>query len=244
MSEKKVVGRNIAIVLGVICIFLAACLLGAISNYTAIIAEKDLQIVSLKSQIAEKNITISSLNLQIATKDSQIQSLRNQIDSLSNIIASLESEIVNKDSQISSLKSQIANLNYSYLSLKSEYDSVKQDYNELLSAIEKGEVVAKSATWLSEDKRLNVTSEVIPEFLLGEIWSYTVRVTVTNVGTEPLSRVLIFLFPYKDGKLIDNWGTFYYSKSVENLYMGESYSYNFTDVPEEMTTYKVIAVAG
>jgi hypothetical protein len=128
--------------------------------------------------------------------------------------------------------------------LKSEYDSVKQDYDKLLSAIEKGEVVAKSATWLSEDKRLKVTSEVIPEFLFEELWYYTVKVTVTNVGTEPLSIVWIFLFPYKDGKLVEYWSTFYYSKSVENLYMGESYSYNFTGIPKEMTTYKVVAIAG
>ena len=244
MSEKKVVSRKVAIALGITCVLIAVGFVGAVANYTSIIGEKDLQIASLNLQIAEKNITISSLNSQIAVKDSEIQSLRSQIDSLNNAIASLNSEIANKNSEISSLKSQIANLNYSYLSLKSEYDSVKQDYDKLLSAIEKGEVVAKSATWLSEDERLNVTSEVIPELFLGELSSYTVKVTVTNVGTEPLSRVLIFLFPYKDGTLVDNWGTFYYSKSVENLYMGESYSYNFTWIPKEMTTYKVVAVAG
>jgi hypothetical protein len=110
----------------------------------------------------------------------------------------------------------------SYSSLKSEYDSVKQNYDKLLSAIEKGEVVAKSASWLSEDKRLNVTSKVIPEFYFEELSHYTVEVTVTNVGTEPLSRVYIFLIPYKDGKFAEEWAIAYYYKEVENLYMGES----------------------
>ena len=104
--------------------------------------------------------------------------------------------------------------------------------------------MAKSATWLSEDKRLKVTSEVIPEFLFEKLYSYKVRVTVTNVGTEPLSKVWIFLFPYKDGEFAGYWSTYSYSKSVENLYMGESYSYNFTGISKEMTTYKIIAVSG
>jgi hypothetical protein len=156
----------------------------------------------------------------------------------------LNLEIVNRDSQSSSLKSQIANLNYSYLSLKSKYDLLKQDYDKLLSVIEKGEVSAKSAIRLSEDKRLKVTSEVIPKLLFGELWYYTVKVTVTNVGTESLSIVWIFLFPYEDGKLVEYWNAISYSKSIENLCIGESYSYNFTLVPKEMTTYKVIAVAG
>jgi len=243
MSEKKVVSRRVAIALGIICVLLGVGFVGAVANYTSILAEKDVQIASLSLQIAEKNAIISLLNSQIATMDSQIQSLRNQVDSLSNAVASLNSEIADRDSQILSLKLQIANINSSYLSLKSEYDSLKQGYDKLLSAIEKGEVAAKSATWLSEDKRLSVTSEVIPEFLFKELWCYTVKVTVTNVGKEPLSIVWIFLFPYKNGKLVEYWDPLWYSKSVENLYIGESYSYNFT-VPKEMTTYKVVAVAG
>jgi peptidoglycan hydrolase CwlO-like protein len=237
MSEKRVVSRKVAIALGIICVLLIVGFVGAVANYSSIISEKDLQ--------------IASLNSQIAVKDAEIQSLRSQIDSLNNAVASLNSEIRNKISEISSLESEIVKLNVSYLSLesdylslKSEYDSLKQDYEKLLSAIEKGEVAAKSATWLSEDKRLKVTSEVIPELLLGELWCYTVKVTVTNVGTEPINTVWILLFPYKNDKLIEGWSPLSYSKKVESLYIGESYSYNFTWVPKEMTTYKVVVVAG
>jgi hypothetical protein len=63
MTEKKVVGRNIAIVLGVICIFLAVCLLGAISNYTSIINERDNTISSLNSQITNMQNQLNSLNV-------------------------------------------------------------------------------------------------------------------------------------------------------------------------------------
>jgi len=63
MSEKevvgrKVVGRNVAIALGIICIILAVGLLGAI----VIISGKDNTITSLNSQITEKDNIISLKN--------------------------------------------------------------------------------------------------------------------------------------------------------------------------------------
>ena len=39
--KKKVVGRNIAITLGIICIILAVSLVGAIADYTSIVSGKD-----------------------------------------------------------------------------------------------------------------------------------------------------------------------------------------------------------
>jgi uncharacterized coiled-coil protein SlyX len=93
MSERKVVGRNVAIVLGIICIILVVGLIGAVTNYTSIIKGKDDTIASLNSQITEKDNTISSLNLQIATRDSQISSLNSQIASLQNQVSDLNSII-------------------------------------------------------------------------------------------------------------------------------------------------------
>jgi len=61
MSERKVVGRNVSIALGIICIILAVGLVGAVVNYTSIIATKDFQIASSNSQITDKDNTISSL---------------------------------------------------------------------------------------------------------------------------------------------------------------------------------------
>jgi len=79
MSEKKVVGRNVAIALGIICIILAVGLVGVVANYTSIISSKD--------------DTISSLNLQITSKDSQISSLNSQIANLQNQVNDLNSVI-------------------------------------------------------------------------------------------------------------------------------------------------------
>jgi septal ring factor EnvC (AmiA/AmiB activator) len=100
MSEKKLIGRNVAIALGIICIILAASLVVVIVNYTT---GKDATISSLNSQIADKDNTISSLNSQIADKDSQIASK-------DNTISSLNSQITTKNNTISSLNSQISNL--------------------------------------------------------------------------------------------------------------------------------------
>jgi cell division protein FtsL len=80
VSEKKVVSRNVAIALAIICIVLAVGLVGAISLYT--------------SQINDKDNTISSLNSQIASDDSQIASDHSQISSLNSQVSDLN-DIVN-----------------------------------------------------------------------------------------------------------------------------------------------------
>jgi predicted Holliday junction resolvase-like endonuclease len=169
---------------------------------------------------------------------------RDTISTLNSHIQLLKGQVADMESQVSSLKLQAADLRDKYTSLKSEYDKLKRDYDKLLSAMERGEAVARSATWLSEDRRLKVTSEVIPKLLFGELFSYDVKVTVTNVGAEPLDVVWIFLFPYRDGKVAGYWSEVAYSKKVESLYVGESYSYTFEYIPKEMTTYRVLAVAG
>jgi len=62
MSEKKMIGRNVAIVLGIVAIILLIGLVGAIVNYTSIINEKDATISSLNSQIQQLQAQLSNLN--------------------------------------------------------------------------------------------------------------------------------------------------------------------------------------
>lgn len=73
--ERKVVGRTVAIALGIICIVLVVGLVGAIADYTL--------------AINDKNDTISSLNSQIADKDSQISDLNSQVSNLQNVTSYL-----------------------------------------------------------------------------------------------------------------------------------------------------------
>jgi predicted PurR-regulated permease PerM len=95
-SQKKVVGRTVAIVLGMVCIVLLAGLVGAIAVYTPMINNSE-------SQIAEKNSTISSLN-------STISSLNSQISALNNSLKQSSGDISAKDSQIAALNLQVARL--------------------------------------------------------------------------------------------------------------------------------------
>jgi len=78
LSEKKVVGRNVAIVLGTICIILTVGLIGTIMSYTSIIGENYNTIVSLNSQI-------SSLQNEIANLQNQVIILQNQVNDITNL---------------------------------------------------------------------------------------------------------------------------------------------------------------
>ena len=115
-SEKKVVGRNVAIALEIICVILAVGLVGAVANYTSIISGKDNTIATKDSQIqtltSQKNQLQTWLNgnlTLIDTLNAQITSLQGQISDLNSQISSLNSQIINLQSQVNNLNS-IVNL--------------------------------------------------------------------------------------------------------------------------------------
>lgn len=129
--------------------------------------------------------------------------------------------------------------------LKSDYDFLKKNYDNMTAIIAKGEAVAKSATWFSEDKRVRVTSEVVPDVVFGSIVSYKIRVTLVNVANRQLDVVWIFLYAYnKDGNLVQYWNPIGYIKSVERLHVGETYTYTFEMISKETATYKVFVAVG
>ena len=128
--------------------------------------------------------------------------------------------------------------------LTDNYEALKGDYEEIYSIFNASKAIAESAEWISDDERLTVTSEPFtsPSLIMGI--TYSVRVNVTNVGDKPIDKVLIFLVTYKDGKFTEGYLYGQYSSYiVENLYIGETYSHDFTVSPG-MTSYKVLAVAG
>jgi uncharacterized coiled-coil protein SlyX len=74
-SSKKVVSRTVAIGLGVVCVVLAAGLVGALVLYAPMVAD-------LQSQLSDQDSTIASLNSQISGLTSQVASLTMQVASL------------------------------------------------------------------------------------------------------------------------------------------------------------------
>lgn len=65
-SEKEVVSRKVVIGLGIACIILLNCLVGAILVYSSIIKDKDDKISALNQQITSKDYDVHSLNSQVA----------------------------------------------------------------------------------------------------------------------------------------------------------------------------------
>jgi chaperonin cofactor prefoldin len=146
MSEKKVVGRNVAIALGIICIILAVGLVGAVANYTSIISGKDNTIVSKDSQIQ----TLTSQKNQLQTWLEGNETLLNEtqtwlngnrtllsqtqtwlngnltlIDTLNTQITNLQDQISGLNSQISSLNAQITSLQNQITYLQNQIDTLK-----------------------------------------------------------------------------------------------------------------------
>jgi cell division protein FtsL len=103
-GPKKFVSKTAILALGVICIVLAAGLVGAIFVYTP-------RINNLQSQITEKNSTISSLNTMISSLNSTISSLNNMIFSLNQTNQTLQNTVNQLELNVSNLQLDVAYLN-------------------------------------------------------------------------------------------------------------------------------------
>ncbi len=75
MNEKKVVGRNVIVALGTICVILAVGLIGTIMSYTSMISEKDNTITSLISQIQILQDNVTDLQNRIANLQNELNAL-------------------------------------------------------------------------------------------------------------------------------------------------------------------------
>jgi outer membrane murein-binding lipoprotein Lpp len=78
-SQRKIVSKAMVIALGLICIILAAGLVGAIAVYMPMAS-------NLESQIAEKDSTISYLNSQVSYLNSQVLALQADIEQFNSTI--------------------------------------------------------------------------------------------------------------------------------------------------------------
>jgi hypothetical protein len=112
-KPRKMVSRNVAIVLGIICIILVAGLGGVTTFYTSVvrdrdstIAGKDNQISSLDSQIASLN---ASLNSQMSEENNTISSLNYQISRMNSTLWAFQAQVASLTSNLTNLQ-KIANL--------------------------------------------------------------------------------------------------------------------------------------
>lgn len=72
MSEKKVVNRNVAIGIGVLCIVLLVTMVGLVVDYASLLNNKDSQIADLQSQVKFDNSTIDRLTAIVNLSNSTV----------------------------------------------------------------------------------------------------------------------------------------------------------------------------
>ena len=140
---QKVVGRNVAVALGIICIILGGVLSGSIYNYTSIISSKDSQIEALvvqsdrlksslegnityySSQIASLQAKISDLQNQMVQKEKQIADLQNEVNGKNKTITEKNTEIADLRRQIANLQTQIEALQNQVTLLQNQLNILK-----------------------------------------------------------------------------------------------------------------------
>lgn len=99
-ANSRFRARVAAIALGIICIVLAAAVIGTFAYYVPLINDKNNTISSLNNQIA-------SLQNQTTSDNASIVNLQNQIDSLQSQIIELENKTSSDNATITNLKNEL-----------------------------------------------------------------------------------------------------------------------------------------
>jgi uncharacterized coiled-coil protein SlyX len=140
---NKITSRTIFIATGIICILLAASLIGVIANYTstinskdAVLASRDSTINELNAQLAVQEAQIAEDNNTIASQDSQMANLTSQVSSLASQVATLESQASADKSTITNLQTQVADANAQINALNSNVASLQDQVNSLTEIID------------------------------------------------------------------------------------------------------------
>jgi len=197
MGEKKVVGKNVAIALGIIAIILSVGLVGAIANYTSIISSKDNIIATQNSEITNKNSQISNLQTwlngnityyqnQITSKDSQIASLQNQVNNLNEIV-NLAKSTVWVDSQTVSQPAS----SYVYWTVSASYAGYVSVWVQTSTTTNTYVRVIYSAYGVNYDHQIGVGTGGTAVFPLLPCSSIEIRVGNTNLLSGATETVTI-----------------------------------------------------
>jgi len=139
------------------------------------------------------------------------------IANYTSIISGKDNTIAVKNSLISGLQEQLEKLNASYIWLKQH-----------------------SFTYYVVGNTINISNIGIFQKVYMTNW-YTVNGTITNIGDKPIKEVYVFLILRNPDGTID-FSPSYYDK-IENLYMGESDTFEFALVTiEEGQTVELFLV--
>lgn len=102
-GTKKIVGRSVAIALGIICILLIASLGGAFAYYTMIIHNKE-------NELGSANNTISQLNTNVTNLQNRDKQLQTWLDGNETLLNQIQANNMNLQNQVDLLNSNVADL--------------------------------------------------------------------------------------------------------------------------------------
>jgi len=223
MSEKKVVMRNVAIALGIVCIILAASLVGVVADYTSIISGKDSALATDNSQISNLNAQVSNLKAWLKgnlTQASNLEAwLNGNLTQVSNLKAWLNgnlTQISNLNIQISSLNSQLTILNTQILVLSSELKSLSSGiitmanssvwYNGTVSEKAGSYFPVKASVFVTHGGYVAVTiqSSTTTNLSVEEDWSYALPPPYVNLEIQVTVSTVpeMVLFPVYSNYLV------------------------------------------
>ena len=126
---RRVVGRNVAIALGIVCILLIAGLGGAMAYYTMTINDKNSKIDSINAQLAaitgnntNTNATeiIDQLHANITKLTNEKNQLQTRLDGNKNAATNYANDHSYTNEQYQNLQNQISSLNAQVTSLQSQ----------------------------------------------------------------------------------------------------------------------------
>jgi len=206
-QEKKVVGRNVAIALGIICIIVAVGLVGAIANYTSIISGKDNTIATRDSQMQ----TLTNQKNQLQTWLSGNETLVNQTETwldenktllswtqtwlnanmtlYNNYVANhhySDSDYNSLITQITNLQNQVSSLNSTINSLNTQITNLQNQVADLTNIVN----LVKNTTWV-DDQTVSQPANSYTSWTFSASYAGYVSVWVqTSSATDTRVRVI------------------------------------------------------
>jgi hypothetical protein len=141
MGEKKVVGRSVAIALGIVCILLIVGLGGATAYYTVTVNNKNNEVKSQKATISQLNATVEDQNSMINQLNINITNLQDQNTDLQNQVMALQTQVSDLLNTTNSLSYDLWNDEFGNVSFQSpdyDFSPPVSMYGALMIALKSG----------------------------------------------------------------------------------------------------------
>lgn len=227
-EEKKVVRKNVALGIAVVCIILVASLVGTVFSFNSTASSKDSTISSLGGQVDSLNSQISILQNRVSLDNSTMENLNSQIANLQGQIQNLQTQISNTQSQSNStnsqnsnLQSQLNSLNSRYAALNTEYANLQNDYLGMMGV--------KNGTYLAYYDGIAVLNYSYSMAMNGLTRQYSAVMGIFNFEsscsivlklyspTQGTSTVFSYTMPSGYRLFVETWETGWSTAYYENI---------------------------